>query len=177
MEFNQLAKSRYSCRKYSSRKIDKETLAHILEAGRIAPSAVNYQPWYFLVFDEEPYLGKIKECYHREWINSAPVIILLCCDYNKSWKRADGKDHGDIDIAIAADHMALAATSMGLATCWVCNFEPSKIKTYLNLPENIQPLVMLPLGYPEDECNPNRHPNKRKPLNEVLFFNGFENYK
>ena len=174
MKFNQLAKSRYSCRKYSSQKVDKEILIEILEAGRIAPSAVNYQPWYFIVFDEEPHLSNIKDCYHREWINSAPVVILLCCDHNKSWKRTDGKDHGDIDISIAADHITLAATSLGLATCWVCNFDPIKIMNYLYLAKNIEPLVMLPLGYPEDECDIDRHLTKRKPLNEVVFFNGFE---
>ncbi|MBN1181336.1 MAG: nitroreductase family protein [Bacteroidales bacterium] len=173
MEFNKLAKSRYSCRKFSSRKIDKDTLLQVLEAGRIAPSAVNYQPWHFIVFDEEPYLSGIKECYHREWLRTAPIVILLCSDHNKSWKRSDGKDHADIDIAIATDHMTLAATNLGLATCWVCNFDPVKIMKLLNLPKHIEPIVMLPLGYPEDECDINRHLSKRKPLDEIVFFNSF----
>lgn len=171
MSFVQLAKKRYSYRKYSPQKIEKEKLLEVLEAGRIAPSAVNYQPWYFLVFDEGPMLDKIKKCYHREWINPAPCIILLCGDHSQSWVRQDKKDHCDIDVSITSDHMTLAATDLGLATCWVCNFDPLKIKTLLKLPATIEPLVMLPIGYPLDETDEDRHLSKRKPINEIVKFN------
>lgn len=173
MSFLEIAKKRYSCRKYSSQKIEKEKLLEILEAGRVAPSAANYQPWIYIVIDEEPMLGKIRSCYHRDWFDTAPCIIILCGDHNQAWKRQDGKDHCDIDIAIAADHMTLAATDAGLATCWVCNFDPVKTRQTLSLPENIEPVVMLPLGYPEDSVDTNRHLTKRKLLDEIVRFNGY----
>ena len=118
-------------------------------------------------------LGKIRSCYHRDWFDTAPCIIILCGDHNQAWKRQDGKDHCDIDIAIAADHMTLAATDAGIATCWVCNFDPVKTRQTLSLPENIEPVVMLPLGYPEDSVDTNRHLTKRKPLDEIVRFNGY----
>lgn len=172
MEFLELARKRYSCRKYKDQAIEKDKIEKIVEAARIAPSAVNFQSWHFIVIDETEMLEKIRETYNRSWIKSAPVILVLCVDYETSWKRKDGKEHGDIDIAIAADHITLQATDMGLATCWVCNFDKKAGKKVLNLPKHIEPIVYLPLGYPDDEPSANHH--KRKAMNEILHWNKFE---
>jgi nitroreductase len=107
--FLELAKSRYSCRNFQPRPVDEKDLMKVLEAGRIAPSAANLQPWYFVVVREQEQLKKVKSCYHRNWIDSAPCVIVICGDHSRSWKRDDGKDHCDIDVAIAVDHMTLAA--------------------------------------------------------------------
>jgi nitroreductase len=160
--FIELAKHRYSSRKYQNKAISRELIDLVLEAGRIAPTAANKQPNLFYVFTSETGLNNIKSCYHREWYKEAPVIIAICADHALSWKRADGKDHSDIDVAIAVDHMTLAATDLGLATCWICNFDVAKAREVLQLPENIEPVVLLPLAYPADVGDPERHAISRK---------------
>ena len=102
MDFIQLAKSRYSSRKYKQLAVEDNKLGYVLEAGRVAPSAVNFQPWYFVVVRDEN-LKNVQACYHREWLKTAPACIVICSDHSRSWKRGDGKDHADIDAAIAAD--------------------------------------------------------------------------
>jgi len=169
MDFIQLAKQRYSSRKYKPQSVEDEKLKIVLEAGRIAPSAVNYQPWIFIVVRGEN-VENLRMCYHRDWFKTASTYIVLCADNSKSWKRRDGKDHADIDVAIAADHMTLAATSIGLATCWVCNFDIEMLTETLNLPLNIKPVVILPLGYPDDNTDNERHESKRKDLNEIIYY-------
>ncbi len=169
MDFIKLAKQRYSCRKYSNKEVEDDKLQQILEAGRIAPSAVNKQPWIFVVV-KNANVEKLRKCYHRDWFDTAPVYIIVCANHEQSWKRSDKKDHADIDASIAADHITLAATSLGLATCWVCNFEREMVMRTLNLSENYEPVVILPLGYPDDKVNENRHDTKRKALNEIVFY-------
>ncbi len=168
MDFIQLARQRYSSRLYKKQEVEKEKLFAILEAARIAPSATNKQPWLLYVLRKEDDLQKIKACYTREWFKEVPLVIVACADHSMSWKRADGKDHADVDVTIAVDHMTLAATSLGLATCWVCNFDKQKTIDTLNLPSHIEPIVMLPIGYPDDQCNPNRHTASRKMLTEIV---------
>jgi nitroreductase len=97
-------------------------------------------------------------------------LIVICHNSQESWKRAlDDRDHGDVDIAIASDHMTLMATAKGLGTCWVCNFNPAKVREALQLPDDLHPLVLLPIGYPgELVINPVK---KRKKLEEIAFYN------
>ncbi|MCB2221691.1 MAG: nitroreductase family protein [Bacteroidetes bacterium] len=167
MSFLDLAKSRFSVRKYKSDPVSEEDLRYVLEAGRIAPSAVNYQPWKFLVIRDKKNLALVHTLYHREWFRSAPIVIILVADHSQSWKRTEGKDHADIDIAIAADHMTLAATDRGLGTCWVCNFDRDKTIRAFNLPDHLEPVVFLPLGFPNQKTEANRHETKRKSLDEI----------
>jgi nitroreductase len=175
--FLELAKNRFSARAYKQAPVPENDLNYVLEAGRIAPSAVNYQPWYFLVLTDPEKLTKVHALYHREWFRTAPVVILLLADHRASWKRGeDGKNHSDIDIAIAADHMTLAATDRGLATCWVCNFEKKKTIELFDLPEYIEPIVFLPLGYPVENSDPNRHIEKRKKLDKIVHREIFNKY-
>jgi len=172
MDFIALAKQRYSSRKYHDKQVESEKLNVVLEAGRIAPSAHNQQPWIFIVVQNE-HLKKLYDSYPREWFTTAPVAIVLCANHSSSWKRKDGKDHADIDVAIAADHMTLAATSIDLATCWICNFDKEKLTEALNLPADYEPTVILSLGYPADEPAPERHNTKRKKLEEIVYYEGF----
>jgi len=170
MNFLELAKRRYSCRNYDSRPVEAEKLELILESGRVAPSAVNFQPWYFYVIQKPDDLSKLHQVYHREWFQSAPCVIVICGDHNLSWRRKDGKDHCDIDVAIVTDHMTLQATELELATCWICNFDPGKTRDLLQLPDHLEPVVLLPVGYPLDSADPGRHGEKRKPLSEIATF-------
>ncbi len=168
MEFIELAKSRYSSRKYQDKEIEEEKLLQVLEAGRIAPSAANKQPWEFIVIREKENLEKICGTYQRDWIRAAPAVIAICGDHKQAWHGSDEKDHTDIDIAIAVDHMTLAASDLGLGTCWVCAFDKELCAEILGLPEHIEPIVLLPLGYPADQGDPNRHNSQRKPLEEIV---------
>jgi nitroreductase len=172
MEFIQLAKARYSSRKYKQLNVEDDKLNYVLEAGRISPSAANFQPWIFIVIRGEN-IENLRTCYTREWFRTAPMYIVICSDLTKSWKRGDGKDSSDIDAAIAADHITLAATCIGLATCWVCNFNKPKLSEVLNLPDHIEPIVILPLGYPDDAVDVERHGEKRKPLKDIVRFEKF----
>ena len=170
MEFLDLAKSRFSLRNYKDIPVEKEKLLQILEAGRLAPSAANFQPWHFIVATETQVLEKLYEVYPRDWIKKAPVIIIACSDHSQSWKRgSDGKDSADIDISIAVDHMTLQATALGLGTCWVCNFDAGKCSDLFKLPHHIEPVVMLPLGYPDTDAPV----KKRKSLNDIVHWNKY----
>lgn len=167
MDFLTLAKRRFSVRQYRPDPVPEEKLKYVLEAGRIAPSAVNYQPWRFLVFRQKEKLEILHTLYHREWFREAPVVIVILADHQRSWRRKEGKDHADIDVAITADHMTLAAADIGLGTCWVCNFDKEKTIHALQLPEHLEPVVFLPLGFTDQVPDPDRHQVKRKPLSEI----------
>ena len=171
MKFSQLITQRYSVRKYKEQPVENEKLLQVLEAARLAPTAVNYQPFILLVFQDQEKRGRLIETYQREWIKSAPVIILACADHSQSWKRSsDGKDSADIDVAIAVDHMTLQATELDLGTCWVCNFDAQKCAEIFELPLHIEPLVMLPLGYPAD----NLGNKKRKELDDIVHWEKYQ---
>ncbi len=169
MHFNLLLKERYSIRSYKPLKVSKALITQVLDAGRMAPSANNKQPWYFIsVYDDEQ-LDRIKAAYPRDWFTKVPQVIVVCGDHNSSWKRSyDSKDHCDIDVAIAVDHMTLRATELGLGTCWVCHFDPSVVSEILELPEGIEPIAILPIGYP---INP-EVPLKDRKSPDKIFFNG-----
>jgi len=171
--FIDLARNRYSCRSYKNQEIPKDLLEKVLEASRVAPSAVNFQPWFFVVISDDSLKKMVSSCYSRNWLESAPIIIVACGNHSQSWRRADGKDHCDIDVAIAIDHLMLAATDYGLATCWVCKFDVMKCSACLELPSHITPIAIIPIGYPNDTVNPNRHKDKRKPLNDLVFWEKF----
>lgn len=170
MSFLTLAKSRFSVRKYKTQEVEQNKVLKILEAARCAPSAVNFQPWHFIVINDKSKLKEIYQAYNREWIKEAPLIIVACADHSNSWKRkADDKDSADMDVAIAVDHMTLMANELDLGTCWVCNFDVALCKQALQLPEHIEPLVILPIGYANVEVPV----KKRKALHEITHLNTF----
>ena len=163
MNFLELVNNRYSCRAYKSLNVEKEKLDYILECVRMAPSAVNKQPWKFHIISNEEDILKIRQCYHRDWFKTAPMYIIASILHDQEWVRSDGKHHGDIDIAIAVEHLCLAATEQRLATCWVCNFKADICKELFTLPENEEPAVIIPLGYAADEMKP----KTRKSIDEI----------
>lgn len=168
MTFLELVKKRASVRGYTEQAVEEEKLAYILECARQAPSAVNWQPWKFIVIVDQKLREEINTVYKGDWIKSAPIILVICGDHNQSWKRADGTDYCYIDIAIATDHITLAAAEQGLGTCWVCNFDAKLCSEILQLPANIEPIVLLPIGYPSSGLDLSRH-GKRKEMNEILY--------
>ena len=171
MHFSKLIIQRHSVRKYQKSPVEKEKLIKILEAARMAPSAVNFQPWHFIVVTQTEILAKIHLTYHREWFRTAPVIIIACADHSLSWKRSiDGKDSAEIDVAIAVDHITLQSADLGLGTCWICNFDTQRCAEALKLPGHIEPVAMIPLGYPAEDKIPAK---KRKLLEEIIHWEEF----
>ncbi len=164
MNFLELVKQRYSCRAYKPLGVEKEKLEYILECVRLAPSAVNKQPWCFRIVSKEEDKVRLQQCYNRDWFKTAPMYVVASVLHDEEWVRSDGKHHGDIDIAIAVEHLCLAATEQGLAACWVCNFDAVLCKELFNLSDNEEPAVLIPLGYAEDEVKP----KNRKPIEAIV---------
>jgi nitroreductase len=171
MEFNKLLGKRFSVRSYTSQKVEKSLILEVLEAARLAPSAVNFQPWHFIVLTDQQNLTEFQEVYQRAWFREVPACIVVCSDHAKSWKRkSDGKDFADVDVAITVDHLILKATELGLGTCWICNFDVPLARKKLNIPEHIEPLVIVSIGYTTEDA-----PVKlRKPLSELVHWEKFK---
>jgi len=164
MDFYEVIQGRRSVRKYKTDPVDDDKLQRILNAARLAPSAANRQPISFIVVRDDKTKRKLKDAYSQEWFYTAPVIICACTLPDKAWKRNDGKAYVDVDVAIAMDHLILAAAAEGLGTCWIAAFKPGIVKEVLNIPDDLEPLILTPLGYPETIPEP----TYRKPLNEIV---------
>lgn len=165
-ELMDLARSRYSCRAYLDKPVEEEKLEYIKESMRLAPSAVNRQPWKFRIVRSQEGREKLQSCYSRPWFNGAPLYILASVLHAQEWVRADGKHHGDIDVAIAVEHLCLAATEQGLGTCWVCNFDARLCHELFQMPDTEEPVVIIPIGY-ASQAEPT--PKTRKELQEIFF--------
>lgn len=171
--FYKLSAARYSCRNYNREPVGRDVLTAVVDAARLAPSACNRQPWVFVVVDEEgPARDAIMKAYDREWIASAPAFIVACGNHAEAWHRpADGKDHTDVDVAIAVEHICLAAASLGLQTCWICNFNAPMVAEALNLPEEMESVAVIPIGHPaENNIVPEK---KRKTTDDILRWGSF----
>lgn len=169
-EFKELVKTRYSVRKFEDKKVEREKLIEVLEASKFAPSAHNYQPWHFVVLTEKDMLEKIQTVYEPQWFKAAPAVIVALVDHDKSWTRDDGKDHSDVDMGIVVDHLTLAATANDLGTCWVCAFDAEKCKEVLELPDNMEPVTLIPIGYPKYPTAKNK---SREDLDSMVSWEGY----
>lgn len=169
MQFQDLIRARQSVRSFKATVPSKDELTLVLDAARLAPSAVNFQPWQFLMVTDEKTLKKLHTCYHRDWFNTASACIVVLGNHNDAWQRnIDGKDYTDIDVAIAIDHLTLQAAEIGLGTCWVCNFEVTNVVSLFDLPSYLEPIALIPIGYPFDEDDLKSTEKKRKPLTEIV---------
>lgn len=173
MDFLDLAKKRSSVRKYKSRKVEPDKLQKILEAGRVAPTAGNTQPQFVLAIQTEEGFDKLKKAGN---IYGAPLALIVCADHSASWKRPfDRKDTADIDATIVSTHMILQAEELGLDSIWVCYFKPDVLATEFSLPEGVEPINILGIGYAADEApkSPSRHTTERKPISETVRYEKF----
>ncbi len=169
MEFDSVVENRKSTRRFSEKQVDKELIVKLLESARLAPSAVNFQPWKFYVCTSEGIKLALRESYDRKWFAEAQTYIVACGDHSQSWKRpTDGKDHCDMDVAIAVEHIVLKATDLGLGICWVCHFDVGKVKKALQLSDSWEPMVILPVGYPANDFVADGRNKKRKALDEIV---------
>jgi nitroreductase len=164
MKFIDLAKLRYSVRSYLPNPVEQENLDYLLECGRIAPSAANYQPWHIVVVREAEMKKRIAATYDRKWFSEAPVVLVFC---------GDGKDHTDIDLSIIIDHITLAAAELDLGTCWICNFDAKMCAEILELPAHIEPIALLPVGYPGNVPDDRSRHLVRKNKDEIIHYEKF----
>ncbi|MDF1526917.1 MAG: nitroreductase family protein [bacterium] len=171
MDFYELIRNRESIRNYDpERPLDQDTLYRILEAGRWAPSAVNFQPWRFLVISSEEMLAKIRPCYGRDWFSGAPHVLVVVGYPEQAWVREkDGYNFLETDLTIALDHMILAAEYEGVATCWVGAYDPYMLREALSLKENEIVYSITPLGYPKKGFEKKGNKN-RKAMDEIVQF-------
>ena len=154
MIFQTLAQTRYSVRSFQNRPIEEEMLNLILEAGRVAPTACNFQP-------QKIYVAKSAES--RQKLASvcrctfdAPVILVVCYDRTRDWKNKlmPGYESGETDAAIVCTHMMLQAFELGIGSCWVGYFNAQAVADVLGLPEHITVSALLPMGYPAEDAKP-----------------------
>lgn len=161
MEYFDLIQKRYSVRAYKSDPVEETKLSQVLEAARLAPTAANRQPFQLIVAHVKGREAEMQRVYGRRWFIQAPLVICACGVPDQGWVRtADGVNYTTVDVAIAFDHLILAAASLGLGTCWVAAFDPVAARQVFGLPEGVQPIALTPLGYPADQPGP----RERKPL-------------
>lgn len=166
MNILELSQRRFSARKYTDEPVSKDDLDYMLECVRLAPSAVNRQPWRFVVVRSDEARQRLWRAYDREWFRTAPLYVVCMKDNGTCWTRpADGKPHGDIDVAIATEHLCLAATERGLGTCWVCNFDPVVMRELLPY-ENLEAVAIVPIGHIAPDCP--KAAKKRKDMVEIV---------
>jgi len=160
MDFLELAKERYSVRKFEARPIPQEAVNKILAAGRLAPTAHNNQPQEIIVVQSEEALALLRKC--TECHYEAPLAFIISYDKDRVWKRSyDGKDSGDVDASIVTAYMMTEAADLGLGSCWVMYFIPEAVRVEFELPENLEPVAILLVGYAAGEPSPN-HGKRRK---------------
>jgi len=175
MEFTDLIKVRESIRSYDpSRPVPDEVLNRILEAGRIAPSAANRQPWKFLLVSSQGMLERVKACYGREWFHDAPHILILVGLKDQAWTRGfDGYNSVETDAAIAMTHIILAAENEGVGACWIANYDPvilsDALKDSVGHESGQEIFGITPLGYPRSGFSKSGI-KKRKDFDEVVEF-------
>lgn len=140
-------RARKSVRAYDSRPIPRETIDKILESGRLAPSAMNYQPWHFVVVTDPKKREVLSESRYAKFLVESPVVIVGCANTKKSPKWSP------VDVTIAMQQMVLAATAEGLGTCWIGSFSEDRVRTLLEVPEEYNVVAMLAVGYPREKLD------------------------
>ena len=169
MDFYELIRRRESVRDYDPNKtIDDTVLNRILNAGRLAPSASNKQPWTFLLVSSKEKLEKVRACYKKSWFQQAPYILIIIGDTTKSWIRSyDGYNSIETDLTIAMDHIILAAEYENIGTCWVEAYDLKILSDAISLEENEIVFSITPLGY-QNKGYQKLGNKKRKPLEEII---------
>jgi nitroreductase len=168
MDFTRVISGRESIRSYDpTRPLDKAVLERILDAGRMAPSAANRQPWRFIVVSSREMLTQVRRCYQKPWFQDAPHILIVAGRLSEAWSRQDGWNSIETDLTIAMDHMILAAENEGVANCWVSAFDPAILRSSLGLSSEEKVYFLSPLGYPRPGFT-KKGQKQRKTLAEVV---------
>ncbi len=150
MDLHEAIRVRRSVRSYSSNPIPPDVLDRLRTAIRSAPSACNYQPWHFVLVTDQPLRRQVADAAHGQiWMADAPLIVAGIGFPERAAKAMAGhRNSVEVDLAIAMEHLALAAASEGLGTCWIGAFDEPRIKLLLNIPKSAEVVAMMPVGYP-----------------------------
>lgn len=168
MNILEIAKKRFSARSYTSLEVSQETLDIILEAAHVAPTAANLQPVRLLVAKSNEAKSKLSKAAN---IYDAPIAIIVCADTSIAWTRPfDKMQTSHIDASIITDHMMLAATEQGLGSVWICYFKPDVIKKEFDLPDNLEPINILAIGYTDEKTDMERHHSQRISKEELISY-------
>ncbi|UNC93017.1 nitroreductase family protein [Candidatus Contubernalis alkaliaceticus] len=169
MDFLKLVKKRCTTRGFTDKKINKDDLERILSAGRVAPTACNMQPQRIVVVQRKDNIVKVEKAYQTF---GSQCILIVCQDKRNALVRPfDGKCSGDLDIGIICDHMMLAARELNIGSVMVGLFDPKIIRKGFNIPEYIEPTILIFLGYPDKGfLSPDRHTTERKPLEKTVMY-------
>jgi nitroreductase len=166
MDVSEAIQKRRSVRKYQTRNIENDKLDRVLEAGRLAPSARNLQEWRFVVVRDGGRRKRLAEAAKGQtFVGEAPVVIAACATVT-DYVMTCGQLTYPIDLAIAVEHMVLAAAAEGLGTCWIGAFYEEEVKKVLNIPPEVRVVALLPLGYPDESPAP----RPRKEMKEIVAF-------
>lgn len=172
MDFSKLAADRYSVRKFSSDPVSDADLSAILEAARLAPSAVNKQPWRILVLRKPESMEKLREC--TKYTFDAPLALAVCAVPGEAWVRPFDNDNAAlVDAGIIATHIMLAVHSLGLGSTWVGYFDPAAFRKAFNLPDTVVPVAVFPIGHPAPDAKPAPMHASRKALSETVVYDSF----
>ncbi len=164
MEFYEVIKRRRSIRAYADREVEADKLDRLFEAVRQAPTACNLQPFRFLAVKDAAKRELIASVYPQPWFEAAPIIIVALGNCEKAWKRRNGSSAHTIDVAIAMEHLVLAAAAEELGTCWICAFDQDELHDKLGIGKEWEVVALTPLGYPS--APPPAAP-KRKSLDQL----------
>lgn len=166
MEFKELIERRYSVRAYKSDEIEQEKIDKILQAGVLAPTACNNQAFKIIVIRTKGREEELRGIYKAKWFTKAPIVLGVCSIPGNTWVRFDGKNYSDVDATIVMDHIILAATDLGLGTCWIGAFDTKAAKSVLGLDDSLEPVAFTPLGYADSD-----QPTKsRKAVEELVIY-------
>ena len=172
MDFFKLASERYSVRKFTGTHLPKETVDKILAAGHVAPTGCNYQPQRILVLNTDESIQKLKDCTKCHF--GAPTAMLVCYHKDETWTRPyDGAKSAPVDACIVTTHMMLMAHTLGVGSTWVMHFNPIKMREAFHIPENIEPVALLVMGYPAEDATPAPQHDTFRPLEELVCYEAF----
>ncbi len=172
MDFLKFATDRYSVRKFKNEHLSKEIIDSILKAGHVAPTGCNNQPQRILVLNNDKAIEKLKKCTKCHF--DAPSAMLICYNKDEVWRRVyDNKSCGICDASIVTTHLMLQAHSLGIGCTWVMHFDPNAMKKEFNIPNNIEPVALLVMGYPSDDSKPLDLHSKYRPIDDVVIYDEF----
>ena len=167
MEFEKVIRNRKSTRLFSKKEVEKEKLDKILNAGRLAPTAKNLQPFKVYVISSEESLKKLDRATPCRY--GAPTVLLVCGDKEKAYKKEE-KSTYEMDSSIVATHMILEATNLGVDNIWIEYFDENILIKEFDIPKNLTPVCLLPIGYKSKFCPPSPFHKFRKKLDELVIY-------
>jgi nitroreductase len=167
MDIEELVRKRRSVRRFDPRPVEEDKISRILECARLAPSARNLQCWHYIVVTGKETIAQVAEAAGamNAWLRDAPAVVVGCADPRESTAH-NGIEYFTVDLAISMEHLVLAATELGLGTCWMANFDEARVKEALSIPENIRVVALTPLGHPAGGQGPSSP--RRKAASEFV---------